>query len=120
MHPSWTMCSFIVGLVTLTLGACEHRPAFLAPSLNDSIQKQQLEGVRYAVTHGADINARDKRGMTPLMYAAHGPDPEMVTLLLSHGADVHARDPRGWTPLVYALGNTRNMALLVEAGAWSM
>ena len=40
---------------------------------------------------GADINAANKRGFTPLMFAAAYNTPEMVRLLLDQGADTFAR-----------------------------
>ncbi len=52
---------------------------------------------------GADVNARDKDGMTPLMFAAvHNPNPEVASTLLAAGADVNARDKDGMTALMFA------------------
>jgi hypothetical protein len=51
---------------------------------------------------GADVNAKDDEGLTPLMIAAHYSTPEMVTLLIDAGADVNAKDDDGQTPLMYA------------------
>ena len=53
---------------------------------------------------GADVNAKDKFGDTPLHTAAHGmllgkPNPAVVTVLLEAGADVNARNKLGQTPL---------------------
>jgi len=42
--------------------------------------------------HGAQINARDWYGDTPLSLAAMGNDVELVKLLLKHGADVNLRN----------------------------
>ena len=49
--------------------------------------------------HGADVNAKDKDGDTPLHDAAFRGHKEMVELLLANGADVMARDNSGLTPL---------------------
>jgi ankyrin repeat protein len=48
---------------------------------------------------GADVNVGDRRGQTPLHYAALGGDAESVRTLLVAGADVQARDLEGCTAL---------------------
>ncbi len=51
---------------------------------------------------GADVNAKDYRGSTPLHSAAHGGDPQTVEILLASDADIHARDEDNRTPLMWA------------------
>ena len=58
---------------------------------------------------GADLEARDQDGRTPLHSAAAAGFSELLRTLLESGADVHARDDRGGTPLHAA----------VVAGEWS-
>ncbi|MXW17955.1 MAG: hypothetical protein F4139_04410 [Gemmatimonadetes bacterium] len=64
---------------------------------------------------GADVNARDEHGNTPLMHATGTwgggmdgspalQDPAVVTVLLEAGADVHARNSGGGTALRNAAG----------------
>jgi len=50
--------------------------------------------VRLMLDHGADINAVDPLGRTPLMYAAASDlqDLDVVKLLIERGADVNAKD----------------------------
>ncbi|KDQ16144.1 hypothetical protein BOTBODRAFT_269324 [Botryobasidium botryosum FD-172 SS1] len=75
---------------------------------------------------GADMNAKDVRGETPLHCACRywGPDPSRLDLLVTAGADVNAADEKGSTPLhVLAASSPNNptvvanIDLLVSAGA---
>jgi ankyrin repeat protein len=51
------------------------------------------------LARGAEVEARNAYGWTPLHVAAVGGDPAVVALLLQHGADVHAESHIGTTPL---------------------
>jgi ankyrin repeat protein len=48
---------------------------------------------------GADIDARNKEGVTSVLAAAGGKNVPLVELLLSRGADINARDSEGRTAL---------------------
>ena len=48
---------------------------------------------------GADVNAYDIYGFTPLHYAAHYEDKSMVSTLLKHGANPNFESRNGWRPL---------------------
>lgn len=56
----------------------------------------------YLVENGADVNARDEEGATPLMIAAGMGRMEIVKFLLNKGAEVNARDKNGVTALGWA------------------
>ena len=83
--------------------------------------------VRVALDHGADVNAVDGRGRTPLMYAAISDflPLDVVKLLIERGADVNAKSQHkdsgdsGRTALDLAKlhGNTPMVELLIKAGA---
>ena len=69
---------------------------------------------------GADVNARDERGWTPLhRAAAFSKTPAVLAALLRNGADPNARDTDGVTPLhEAALSVTLGvLTALVPAGA---
>jgi ankyrin repeat protein len=85
--------------------------------------------VRAAIEAGADVNARDGNGLTPLMFAAKGerpnersPEvtdhPEVVRLLLEHGADVNATTDDGFHALFWAAryGHGEVVKVLIEKG----
>ncbi|MFZ8837689.1 MAG: ankyrin repeat domain-containing protein, partial [Pyrobaculum sp.] len=68
------------------------------------------------VRRGADVNARDRLGRTPLYYAEDG---GTVEYLIRRGADPNVRDAGGKTPLRHAVASGRRWAAeaLLEAGA---
>ena len=68
---------------------------------------------------GADINAADEEGWTPLHYTALENKPEVAKVLLANGAQVNVRDKDGKTALAFARSwDHREMeALLRQHGA---
>ena len=58
-----------------------------------------LEWTQRLLDRGAQVN---RKGWTPLHYAASGPEPKVVSLLLDRGAEIEARSPNGTTPLMMA------------------
>lgn len=63
--------------------------------------------------------ALQKRGWTPLHYAASGPEPAVVKLMLDRGASVDAESPNRTTPLMMAAryGREESVDLLLTGGA---
>ncbi len=69
---------------------------------------------------GADPTKGDKRGMTPLHYAAlYGRGDAVIPLLIDAGASVNAREATGLTPLhCAATGDSENtVKVLLDLGA---
>jgi ankyrin repeat protein len=58
--------------------------------------------VRELLHRGADVDARDEDGRTPLISAVLGGSVGLMGLLLESGADIKARDNEGWTALHFA------------------
>jgi hypothetical protein len=78
--------------------------------------KGQVDWSQRLIERGAQVN---KPGWAPLHYAATGPEPAVVKLLLDHGAAVDAESPNRSTPLMMAAqyGNEASVDLLLARGA---
>lgn len=74
------------------LGAYDTRPRRVPAA-------QKIDGIELLLSHGADINAKDDTGASPLHLAARWGDPEIVAALLAKGADREAGNNYGLTPL---------------------
>ena len=66
---------------------------------------------------GANVNATDGAGQTPLHIAALTGHSEAGRFLLGNGAEVNARDTKGRTPLAIAQWSTTDDALAEFAAA---
>ncbi|KAK0761671.1 hypothetical protein N5P37_005653 [Trichoderma harzianum] len=75
--------------------------------------------VKLLVEKGADIDAKDGGGRTPLLWATYNGHKAIVELLVEKGADIEAKDNYGRTPLSWAAynGHKAIVELLVEKGA---
>ena len=80
-----------------------------------------IELLAQLITAGADVNAADNDGWTPLHWAAYKGHVECVRLLLAApGIDVNKADKNkkyGWTPLIWAVvkGHVECVRLLLAA-----
>lgn len=89
-----------------------------APPLSQFLRLAVVAGVESAVQihieRGDDLNARDARGMTPLMLSAARNKPSICKLLLSAGADHDLVDLSGRTALEIAIaaGSEATAAIL--------
>ena len=89
----------------------------IAPDLVTAIRDADARAVRKLIEDGADVNARDGDGNTPLILASFYASPQCVALLLERGADADAANKSGVTALVRAATNYEKARLLVGTGA---
>ena len=96
-------------------------PTAKAPdiSIHDAIEKGNIEAVKQHLAAGADVNAKNRSGWTPLHYAAQKGHKEIAKLLIAGGVDVNAKTDQGWIPLhLAALGGYKEIVeLLISKGA---
>ena len=71
-------------------------------SIYDAANDGNIEAVKQHLADGADVNAKNDFGSTPLIAAALKGHKEIAELLISEGADVNAKNDRGQTPLDWA------------------
>ncbi len=89
-----------------------------AAKLMDAALWGTVAAMKTALDEGADPNAHNEAGATPLMWAVN--DLGKTRLLLDHHADVNAKSEAGRTPLQIAAGLTGGapvVKLLIEHGA---
>jgi ankyrin repeat protein len=91
--------------------------------LYDAAIQGEVKVAAYLLSHGADVNARDRARSTPLLVAIYeeplaAPHTRIAAFLLAHGADPVARDRDGDTPLHVAVseGESGVVELLLADG----
>ncbi len=78
-----------------------------SPGEDAGTEEEVLEAVQLALDLGADIDAVNGNGETPMHGAAYKNLPRVVHLLADSGADIEVwnqRNKYGWTPLTIARG----------------
>jgi cytohesin len=88
-------------------------------SIHNAASAGHIEAVKQHLAAGADVNAKDSVGWTPLHLAAIYDHRETAELIIGNGADVNAKNDGGFTPLhAAALNGHKGIAeLLIEKGA---
>jgi tankyrase len=92
------------------------------PALIIALKKSYTIIGRILINAGADINAKDRIGMTPLLLTCgkfSSGNKEIAEMLINKGANINVRDLVGFTPLLLSLtGGVSGVAeLLIEKGA---
>jgi hypothetical protein len=91
-------------------------------ALHLAARRMRLDAVRILLENGADVNACDAIGETPILCAVQTGIPEMTQKMLEYGANVNVRNNWEATPLIQAVsqGHTasaRVIELLLKEGA---
>lgn len=109
-------CSIIFLAIVSLLAACKtslNFELFRAASNGDAVRVGML------LDKGANVNAREEEGETPLMYAAVEGHSNVVTLLLQRGAEINAVSQNNETALARAAfsGKIAAVTALLDGGA---
>ncbi len=114
MKKSVLLCALAVFTLGLALPVQAQTSKNLNEALITAVQEKNLKEVKNLIAKGADVNAKDSTGETPLFWSVLNID--IAKFLISHGADVNAKDSRGQTPL-FSVDNIDMAKLLVSQGA---
>ncbi|MBN1766117.1 MAG: ankyrin repeat domain-containing protein [Sedimentisphaerales bacterium] len=81
--------SSIICLFLIILSPCSAQTNMATLELFQACQAKDIDKVHKSIEEGAEIDARDNLGLTPLFYALSGGSREVMDLLISKGADIN-------------------------------
>jgi len=67
-------------------------------------EDEYLEAAKLCLEKGADVNAINNQGFTPMHGATNRGFDKMVQLLFDHGSKLDVKDKQGRTPMTFAEG----------------
>ncbi len=87
--------------------------------LANAVVAKDADRVRFLIKKGADVNARDLNGLSPLDTAARNRIASLVEILIDAGADPNALDADGFFPLLHAINRNHvpTVEMLAKKGA---
>lgn len=116
--------SILLTVLLLIAGCRQHIAPAAHNAQTDALFRATIEGntdmVRSLVSSpGADVNATNDRGATPLLEAARFGHEDVCRVLIAAGADLKAKDNDGKTALMLALQGDHDQVVRVlkQAGA---
>jgi len=106
-------------LVSHTVKLSDFMTPLMLAQIRPHFEPQKELCVNYLINNGADIRAKDKRGISILTHAARAGNLNVVKNLVGNGANIHVKSPRGITALYAAAINGHNdiVEFLLSQGA---
>jgi ankyrin repeat protein len=88
-------------------------------ALSYAVENNNREMIQLLLSAGANPNATNRRGATPLMYLTSEANVELIRDLIVAGADLNAHNESGETPLMRAVAHSSFSVAkeLIDAGA---
>ena len=113
----------VLFVISLLIAGCGQRGAAPRNAQTEALFRATIEGntemVKSLVSSpGADVNATNERGSTPLLEAARFGHDDICQVLIAAGANLKAKDNDGKTALMLAVQNNHDdvVRVLKEAG----
>jgi ankyrin repeat protein len=106
-------------LVSHTVKLSDFMTPQMLAQIRPQFEPQKELCVNYLINNGADIRAKDKKGISILTHAARAGNLNVIKNLVGNGANIHVKSPRGITPLYAAAINGHNeiVEFLLSQGA---
>jgi TonB family protein len=110
----------VAAVVLLTASVCwgfQGNKPLVYGTIHEAAKNGDLADVKNHLARGANVNAKNEWGQTPLFLAATKGNKDVAELLIAKGADVNAKDIAGATTLYLAVAKGlghKDLAELVE------
>lgn len=93
--------------------------AFKTKRLLLAVKKSKTDDVIKVLKNGAKVDAKNWKGLSPLMIASQSEKNDVLKLLIQSGADLNMQNKKGETALILACRRDRydTVKQLIEAGA---
>ncbi len=114
---AWQRPSSLVAVLAAMLGVTATSQDTSGEAFYAAIRANDLPRLNGMLTAGANVNAKDERGITPLMYAAWVGSVDAMKRLLDHGADPNLTNSSGSTALMLSATDIAKVRLLKDRGA---
>ena len=113
------MKTWLAGAAILAVSLGSFGMTLAGNSLVDAVRSGDRNTVLTMIAQGADVNAPEANGTTPLHYAVYNEDADLVERLIKAGAKVSVANDFGSTPMAEAavVGNAAIIKILLKGGA---